>query len=107
MALEQVGIANNHNYVSLLRNFIIRILKKSRSHDYSDSELGTDYAFEQVEGGTRGYMTGQGRGVRQGDCIVLRVGSCIEQYRVEKIDYYSSPSNMWIALLSKKQHPEV
>ncbi|WP_339381337.1 hypothetical protein [Brasilonema sp. UFV-L1] len=46
-------------------------------------------------------MTGQGKGVKRGDYIILRDSSNACRYQVEDIDYYSEPPDMWIALLQK------
>lgn len=75
--------------------------RKQRVHDYSPFKSGQDYAFELIESGTKGYMTGQARGVEVGDYILIREESGLSQYQVEQIDYYMSPPDMWIALLKK------
>ncbi|QFS42994.1 hypothetical protein GXM_00467 [Nostoc sphaeroides CCNUC1] len=46
-------------------------------------------------------MTGIGKGIKPRDRIVLRQGCESSQYQVEEIDYYSDPSDMWIALLKQ------
>jgi hypothetical protein len=76
--------------------------RKSRVHDYTPYQHGIDYVFETIDGDAqKGYMTGQGKRLKPGDYIVLQQGSAMEQYLIEKIDYYSNPSDIWIALLSK------
>lgn len=75
--------------------------RKQRVHDYSLFKSGQDYAFERIEKGMKGYMTGQCRDVKAGDYILLREESGLSQYQVEEIDYYLSPPDMWIALLKK------
>ncbi|MEI2581633.1 hypothetical protein [Scytonema sp. PRP1] len=45
-------------------------------------------------------MTGQGKGIKRGDYIILCNGSQSCRYQVEEIDYYSEPPDMWIALLN-------
>ncbi len=89
--------------ISTLVSFITSRLKqqKNKTHDYSQLVCGHDYIFEPVDNLTQGYMTGQGKGVNCGDCIVLQIGSQVEKYQVEEIDYYSEPSDMWMALLKK------
>ncbi len=64
-------------------------------HDYRNMVAGQDYVFELAEGGKKAYITGQGRGIQVGDRIIL--GDDAGQYQVEQIDYYSNPSDMWIA----------
>lgn len=44
-------------------------------------------------------MTGRGQGIEGGDCLILSNGFDSCRYRVEKINYYSNPPDMWIALL--------
>ncbi|HEY9596217.1 MAG TPA: hypothetical protein V6D33_00925 [Cyanophyceae cyanobacterium] len=75
--------------------------RKQRVYDYSPCKSGKDYAFDRIESGTKGYMTGQCRGVKIGDYILLKEESGLSQYQVEQIDYYLSPPDMWIALLKK------
>lgn len=75
--------------------------RKHRIHDYSLFKSGQDYAFELIEEGTKGYMTGQCRDIKAGDYILLREESGLSQYQVEEIDYYLSPPDMWIAVLKK------
>ncbi|WP_421658259.1 hypothetical protein [Leptothermofonsia sp. ETS-13] len=79
-------------------------LKRQKTHDYTRYEQGVDYVFEAIEPhGTRGYLTCQGKGVKPGDYVILRQGNAIVRYQVERIDYYSSPSDMWLALLVQDQ----
>jgi MioC protein len=75
------------------------VRRKSRTHDYSLFVWGDDYIFEPIEEGSRGYMTGRGQGIEGGDCLILSNGFDSCRYRVEKINYYSNPPDMWIALL--------
>ncbi len=77
--------------------------QKNKTHDYTRLVCGRDYVFEPTENQTRGYMTGQGRGIKSGDYIILQngFGACI--YQVEEIDYYSDPPDMWMALLKKDE----
>ncbi|MDX2230223.1 MAG: hypothetical protein NW220_11330 [Leptolyngbyaceae cyanobacterium bins.349] len=71
-------------------------------HDYSDAVYGVNYVFEQFsEQDNNGYMTAQRRGVAVGDYILLRRKNGVEKYRIQSLDYYSSPSDMWVAFLEK------
>jgi MioC protein len=77
-------------------------LKKIRIHDFTNAVCGSEYVFETIDAqGNNGYMTAQCRGVKLGDTIVIQPGVSPERYRVEQIEYYSSPADMWIALLVK------
>ncbi|MEH2409524.1 hypothetical protein [Nostoc sp.] len=89
------------NKVALVSSPPTELKKKHKIHDYSQKVLGNDYVFERLNEGTIGYMTGIGKGIKPGDRIILREGSESYQYQVEEIDYYSDPSDMWMALLKQ------
>ncbi|MCV3215223.1 hypothetical protein OGM63_17175 [Plectonema radiosum NIES-515] len=75
---------------------------QTKTYDYSEYVCGRDYVFElAVDDLNKGYMTGQGRGIKCGDYIIFKNGSNSCRYQVEEIDYYSQPRDMWIALLNK------
>ena len=85
-----------------LSDYLPALFRRQRQHDYSVYKCNVDYVFDAIDPlCSRGYMTGQGRGVKRGDFIILKQCDILVEYRVESIDYYSSPSEMWIALLSK------
>ena len=73
-------------------------------NDFSGDEAGNSWeqnvVLEPIEEGIKNYATGQGSGIKCGDYIILH-GPDITRYRVEVIDYYSDPSDMWVALLIK------
>jgi hypothetical protein len=73
----------------------------NKTYDYTRYVSGRDYVFESVNDLKKGYMTGQGKGIKRGDYIFLKNGSDSCRYQVEEIDYYSNPPDMWIALLSE------
>ncbi|MDF5728082.1 MAG: hypothetical protein PUP92_08585 [Rhizonema sp. PD38] len=77
--------------------------QKNKTHDYTRLVCGRDYVFEPIDNQTRGYMTGQGRGIKSGDYIIFQNGSSACKYQVEEIDYYSEPPDMWMALLKKDE----
>lgn len=79
---------------------IFKARSTSKTHDYTQLEKGCDYIFEPVDGGSRGYMTGQRAGIKCGDIIVLDESQQC-RYRVKEIDYYSNPPDVWIALLDR------
>jgi hypothetical protein len=74
---------------------------QAKTYDYSQYVCGRDYVFEPVDDLKKGYMTGQGKGIKRGDYIILKNGSNSCRYQVEEIDYYSEPPDMWMALLNK------
>ena len=73
----------------------------TKTYDYSQYVCGRDYVFELVDDLKKGYMTGQGKGIKRGDYIILKNGFNSCRYQVEEIDYYSEPPDMWMALLNK------
>ncbi|MFN6517439.1 MAG: hypothetical protein RMY29_023570 [Nostoc sp. CreGUA01] len=89
------------NKLVLLTSPLKELKQRKKIHDYSEQVLGSDYIFERVNEGTIGYMTGVGNGIKASDRIILRQGSESYQYQIEEIDYYSYPSDMWIALLKQ------
>jgi len=87
------------NWVKLLLQHRPNFVK---THDYTKLVHGVDYVFETVcDDPQKGYMTAQKRGVKCGDRILLLKENKIEQYRIQELNYYSSPSDVWIALLVK------
>jgi len=74
----------------------------SKVHDYTCFQYATDYVLEAIAGVPgKWYMTGQGKGIRPQHLIYIQRNGTVEKYRVEHIDYYSSPSDMWSATLTK------
>ncbi|WP_017317182.1 hypothetical protein [Mastigocladopsis repens] len=102
MSFTRSGINPSIIFVSLIK-FLLNKLKYSRqkTHDYTQCVCGRDYVFEPVNNWTQGYMTGQGKGIKRGDYILLQDGSNFYLYKVEEIDYYSEPPDMWIAFLQE------
>ncbi|MDJ0736245.1 MAG: hypothetical protein QNJ47_19640 [Nostocaceae cyanobacterium] len=89
-------------FLSLI-NVVLSIFKRQnhKTYDYTHYIVGRDYVFEPTNNETQGYMTGQDRGIKCGDYILLYRNSQLERYQVEEIDYYLEPPDMWIALLKK------
>ncbi|KOP22749.1 hypothetical protein AMR41_30235 [Hapalosiphon sp. MRB220] len=93
--------------LSVIYDFVMQFilttptLQKHKIHDFRGFICGRDYVFEPTDGLKKGYMTAQCRGVKRGDWIILENNSCFYRYQVEEIDYYSEPSDMWIALLNQ------
>lgn len=101
MSIGQAEATNSTEYFYSQRAARPTVMKSGRTHDYTRHECGADYVFETVDNGSKGYMTGQGKGVKPGDYLLLKHESEVERYQVVTIDYYASPANMWIALLLK------
>jgi hypothetical protein len=69
---------------------------KPRTHNFTDQVEGVNYVLEAIEG-SRSQMTGYGKGIKPGDYIILTKDKI--RYRVEAIDYYTDPPNLWTAIL--------
>ncbi len=102
MSFSRSGINLNVFFLSL-RNFFLKKLKlhKHKTHDFTECVSGTDYVFEIADNLTTAYMTARGKGVKPNDYIILQIGSEFCRYQIEQIDYYSSPADMWMALIKK------
>ena len=79
---------------------MVRVLRRgsAKTHDYTKRGWGHDYTFEPRRGGMEGSMMGWGLGIEAGDFLVLQQskgGST--RYRVERIEYYEDPQDMWRA----------
>lgn len=94
---------NSSVFFLSLTNLILKKLRqqKNKIHDFTECVRGSDYVVEFTDMLTTGYMTAQSKGVKCGDYIILQIGSESCRYQVEQIDYYSNPSDMWIALIKK------
>ena len=76
-----------------------------KDHDFTQQEPGYDYILEVAdeEYENKGfYMTGQRLGIKPQDYIVLQNGPDTVRYRVDSIDYYIDPPDMWLAFLVKE-----
>ncbi|MBH8554707.1 hypothetical protein I8751_20560 [Nostocaceae cyanobacterium CENA357] len=105
MSFIKIGINLSSNFINslpLLFYPVNRLSKKHKTHDYSQLIWGKDYVFESLSSGIEGQMTGIGKGIKPRDYIILQRGFETYRYRVEQIDYYSDPSDMWIALLKRE-----
>jgi hypothetical protein len=70
------------------------------THDYRVPRWGHDFATIHVfADGKRITAQGWGRGVLVGDYLLLPNRNAETRYRVERIDYYPDPPDMWMAEL--------
>jgi MioC protein len=76
-------------------------LRNVRQHNFAGYENGIDYALELIGDGKTARMTGQRVGIKPGDRLTLTIDNEPIQYRVEEVDYYSSPSDMWLGFLKR------
>lgn len=90
-----------HTWLSIIKRLLVRSQPNNKTHDYTKYSERNNYIFEPTEGGNRGYLTGQGSGIKRGDYLILSDGSHCHRYQVEEIDYYSNPPDMWVASLKK------
>jgi hypothetical protein len=105
MSFTKSAINPSVIFLSLI-NFTLNKLRyhKSQTYDYTECVGGYDYVFEPIDNLAKGYMTAQCRGIKRGDYIILRNGSTFQHYQVSEIEYYSEPSDMWIAVLTQVQY---
>jgi hypothetical protein len=87
------------SWLSLISYPTKELKRQPKVHDYSKLVMGSDYVFESLNTGTQGCITGFGKGVKSGDFMILKQNNQSCRYQVEEINYYSDPSDMWIALL--------
>ncbi|BDM77905.1 hypothetical protein [Acaryochloris marina] len=73
--------------------------RKSRVHRYEHSALSSDFCIEAAPDQSGFFMTSCKAGVRRGDVIHISEAGQRSEYRIDEIDYYSDPSDMWIAKL--------
>lgn len=71
---------------------------KPRTHNFTKQIESLNYEFEEIDG-TRAQMTGYGKRINVKDYIILTKKEI--RYRVEAIEYYSEPADLWTALLYK------
>lgn len=69
-----------------------------KCHDLSNQVNGCDYIFESVTA-YQGYITGQGARFKPGDTLIIQLNKEKLKYRIEHIDYYSDPCDMWTAMV--------
>lgn len=103
MSLMRIGI-NFFGFWSCLPLVVFRTKQSTQHHkihDYSRLIWGKDYVFEVRKEGIEGCMTGIGKGIKSHDYIILQHESESYKYQIEEINYYSEPSDMWIALLKQ------
>jgi hypothetical protein len=69
-----------------------------QTHDYTHRFWGHDYTFDPGRGGLEAKMMGWGMGIERGDFLVLaHPQGGTTRYRVNRIEYYNDPPDMWRA----------
>ncbi|MGG6293749.1 hypothetical protein ACQ4M4_04935 [Leptolyngbya sp. AN02str] len=101
MMLGQHKITLRQNIVTWVGSLGRSSRTAAKTHDYTHHQPDLDYVIEPIEHPNQYHMTGQGKGVKLGDRIMLQHQGQTQTYTVKKIDYYTDPSGMWIALLEE------
>lgn len=74
----------------------IRLMQKT--HDYTQRFWGHDFAIHEViDKGRKLRTSGFGRGIREGDYLILPNEGHTTRYQVENIEYMLDPDDMWFA----------
>lgn len=68
-------------------------------HHYTQYEWEHHFTFESLACGIQSYVRGRGGVIQRGDHIVLQGDSQTARYRVDEIDYDTTPSKFWVALV--------
>ena len=74
---------------------------KTKTFSYDACDIGQAFVLESTLDSSFYYMTSLQSGVRSGDCVQIYYPDKIITYRIQEIEYYSEPSDMWIAILLK------
>lgn len=74
-------------------------------HHYLKTIDSNSFALEPVGKNALEFsMTGFGADIKQGDFIIINDKTSTTTYKVEGIDYYLDPPDMWMALLIKRSY---
>ena len=76
------------------------IQSEPTTHDYTRPEWGHDYHVTDVRADGRSIsLSGWGKGIREGDYLILNADSTgrTTRYQVYDIRYYSDPPDQWRA----------
>ena len=69
-----------------------------KTHDFSVRCWGHNYGIREVVDGGQGLkLYGWGRGIVDGDFLILRNGGKTTRYRVVSVRYEQNPPDMWFA----------
>ena len=73
-------------------------MNKVATHDFSSKRWGWNYNITSIrDEGLNISICGWGVGISNGDFLILTNGSDTTRYRVQSIDYYRDPHDMWVA----------
>ena len=75
--------------------------QRVKTHHYQASNMGLDFSLERSAIDPREIqIISQKPGVKKDDCIKIHNSSECTAYKILEIDFYSDPSDMWIARLA-------
>lgn len=76
--------------------------KTYKTHDYTESRWGHSVILHKKhdDKGLTWSVSGFGRNVDRGDFMILANGTGTTRYRVEEIEYYLDPKDMWRGVIS-------
>ncbi len=73
--------------------------QRRKIHCYDCSSASNDFCLEATLDPFAFYMTSCKPGVKQGDRVRINDAHGLSEYRIDEIDFYSNPADMWIAKL--------
>lgn len=95
--IEAITILLGIGLATLLASKTVARESKPQTHDYTRRTWGRDFTFTPRNGGQRGTMIGWGEGINTGDYLILPHNNATTRYKIERIDYYADPPDMWRA----------
>jgi len=101
MTIETIRTEKLEDFAHRFWNGVFSRLRSPKLHDYTCYQQGIDYMLELSGTGNQGCITGQGKGIKSGEHILLKISDVPQCYEVKSIEYYSSPSTMWIATVER------
>ena len=69
-------------------------------HDYTKRYWGHDFIFDPIDDGQQAHMMGWGCGIEVGHFLIIPNGAETTRYRVDQIEYFNDPPDMWTASVS-------
>jgi hypothetical protein len=73
-------------------------MTETKTHDYTRRVWGHDFIVTQLmDDGWKLSLTGWGRGISEGDFIILPNARTTTRYRIASIEYCMNPTDMWNA----------
>lgn len=93
---------NTQQQRPFLQDFIVQFRSPFRTFHVNPDDACPECFFDAIEDKPNYYyMTAQGPRVRLGELIEIEQSGQYLTYQVHDIEYYSQPSDMWMAVLHK------